>query len=309
MKSNSEIMNSNKMEILTHFLKGVRYFKINLINGTLKEYIDEINGKDITKESMEYTLNLFIEKFGIDWLLEKLSLDIYDLFEKTISVGQIIAIMHKVLGIKLSSTERSQLHELRKKIRRYDKFLKYFGEWGKTFDNLFKVLLFGLNDQDSDNLEYFMDKAKISAGKQNIGVEFYTKDIEIFKKSLIRLQIWEIATNSNFKTIRPQYYRGASAAIIFFYTDDKKSINLIKTYIAELKTKTNLKFTPRKQKEMTIDMPLALVGLGPSRTEMNESANSISKETNARYFDINEINYENIEEIIKYIASHLTFSF
>ncbi|MEJ2295186.1 MAG: hypothetical protein P8Y23_10505 [Candidatus Lokiarchaeota archaeon] len=309
MKSNSEILSSNKMNKLTQFLKGVRYFKFSLINGTLKEYIDEIDDIDITKESMEYILSLFIEKFGIDRLLEKLSLDIYELFEKTISVGQVIAIMHKVLGIKLSSTERSQLHELRKKIRRYDKFLKYFGDWGKAFDYLFKVLLFGLNDQDSDNLEYFIDKAKISAGKQNIGVEFYTKDIEIFKKSIVRLQVWEIATNTNFKTIRTQYYRGATAAIMFFYTNDKESFELIKTYIAELKAKTNLKYAPRKQKDMLMDMPLALVGLGSSRKDIHEAANSISKEINARYFNFNEINYENIEEIITYITSYLTFSF
>ena len=309
MKSNSETLSSNKIEKLTHFLKGVRYFKSNLINGTLNEYIDEIDSIDITTESMEYILNLFIEKFGIDWLLEKLSLDIYELFEKTISVGQIIAIMHKFLGIKLSSTERSQLHELRKKIRRYDKFLKYFGDWGKTFDYLFKVLLFGLNDQDSDNLEYFIDKAKISAGKQNIGVEFYTKDIEIFKKSIVRLQIWEIATNTNFKTIRTQYYRGATAAIMFFYTDEKESFDLIEDYIAELKAKTNLKYAPRKQKNMIMDMPLALVGLGPSRKDIHEFASSISRDINARYFNFDEINYENIDEIIKYIASHLTFSF
>jgi GTPase SAR1 family protein len=309
MKSNSEILSSNKMEKLTHFLKGVRYFKFNLINGTLKEYINEIDGKDITTESMEHILSLFIGKFGIDWLLEKLSLDIYELFEKTISVGQVIAILHKIIGIKLSSTERSQLHELRKKIRRYDKFLKHFGEWGKKFDSVFKILIFGLNDQDSNNLEYFMDKAKISAGKQNIGVEFYTKDIEIFKKSIVRLQVWEIATNISFKTIRPQYYKGAAAAIIFFYTDDKNSFELIKTYIAELKAKTKLKFTPRKQADMAIDMPLALVGLGSSNKEMHEAANSISKEINARFFDFNEINYETIEEIIKYITSLLTFSF
>ena len=308
MKSNSKTISQNKIEEFTQFLKRVRYFKNDLINGSLKEYLSEIEGVDINETSMKDILSLFIQEFGVEWLIVQLSADIYEKFEKTISVGQIIALMHKVLEIRLSSTDRSQLHELRKKIRRYDKFLKFFGVWGKNFDFLFKTLIFGLTEEDSDKLEYLLDKAEISAGKQNIGVEFYTRDIEILEKYLMRLQIWEISTQTNFETIRSQYYKGAAAAIIFFYIDEKESFDLIKTYLSELKEKTNLKFSPRKPRDLTIDMPLAIVGLGTTNNANYKEVNSLVKEVNGRYFDYDNLNYENFNEITKYITSHLTLS-
>jgi hypothetical protein len=307
-KSNEEYMNKEKIESLTKFLKGIRYFKFNLLNGSLKEYLDKVDSKDITSESMNAIIHSFIQSFGIDWVIIKLSSDIYELYEKTISVGQIIAIIHKVLGIKLSSTERSQLHELRKKIRRYDKFLNYFGVWGKKFDGLFKTLIFGLKEKDADKLEYLVDKADVSGGKSIIGVDFYTHDIEILKKSLVRFQIWDISKYQRFQAIRPQYYRGAAAAIIFAYADDDQSIDLMQSFITELKEITSLKFTPRKAKDLPIDMPIALVGLGSSGKAFHEKVSAIAKEINGRYFDFDEINYENFDEITKYITSHLTLS-
>ncbi len=307
-KSNEEYINEEKIENLTKFLKGIRYFKFNLLNGSLKEYLDKVKSKDITSENMNAIIQSIIQSFGIDWVIIKLSSDIYELYEKTISVGQIIAIIHKVLGIKLSSTERSQLHELRKKIRRYEKFLNYFGVWGQKFDGLFKILLFGLKEEDADKLEYLVDKADVSGGKNSIGVDFYTHDIEILKKSLIRFQIWDISRYQKFEAIRLQYYRGAAAAIIFFYANDIQSIDLMKSFIPELKEVTNLKFTPRKAKDFTIDMPIALVGLGSSGKAFHEKVSVIAKEINGHYFEFNEINYENFDEITKYITSHLTLS-
>ena len=309
MKSNLELMNDEKVGNFVKFLKGVKYNKFNLLNGSLKDYFSELKGLNPNVETVETIIQSFIQLYGIDWVIVKISSDIYELYDKTISVGQIIAILHKVLGIRLSSTERSQLHELRKKIRRYEKFLNNFSEWGKKFDSLFKVLIFGLKDEDPEKLEYLLDKAKISAGKQNIGVEFYTKDIEIFEKTLIRLQIWEISTKSDFDSIRTQYYRGAAAAIMFFYSDEKESFDLIKNYLSELKEKTKMKFSPRKQKNVTIDMPLAIVGLGTTSKSMHEEISLLVKELNGRYFNIDDLNYHNFDEIIKYITSYLTLSY
>ncbi len=302
MKSNNEIINANKVSELTNFLKKIRYFKNNLLNGSIKEDIIELEDLDTNLESMEIILNSLIQRFDINWLILKLSSDIYELFEKTISQGQIIAIMHKVLRLKLSSTERSQLHELRKKIRRYDRFLSYFGEWGKKFDLVLKVLMFGLTEQDANKLENLLDKADISAEKQTIGVDFYTKDVEILEKYLIRLQIWDISKYKKFGQIRKQYYKGATAAIITFYKDSKESIDLIKTYISELKEKTNLKCSPRRKRHLSINMPISIVGLGHSSNFNYEEIVSIAKEIDAQYFDIEDITDKNFEEVFPFIT-------
>lgn len=308
MKSNLDVLDKKKLGELTQFLKGVRYLKFDLLNGNLKENLEQFEDLDINEDNMEEILLKLSQHFGIERLLEKISSDIYEKCEKTISLGQIIALMHKVLGITLSSTERSQLHELRKKIRRYGKFLTYFGEWGRKFDSIFKILIFGLNEKDSMNLEYYADKAEVQAGKNNIGVEFYTRDIEVFKKSLIKLQIWEISNEKQFGSIRPRYYRGAAAAIVFFYADNIESFHSIKHFIRELKEKTHLKFRPKKQKENNIDMPIVVIGIGNPSKALYDQASSMAREINGRYLEMNCINYESMDDLFKYITSHLTLS-
>lgn len=308
MKSNFEVLSIKETAELIQFLKGVKYFKYELLNGNLKEYLNQIEDLNVAEDNMEEILINLSQYFGKERVLDKIAADIYEKSEKTISLGQIMALMHKVIGLTLSSTERSQLHELRKKIRRYGKFLNYFGEWGKKFDSLFKLLIFGLNEQDSNNLEYFSDKAEVQAGRNNIGVEFYTRDIEIFKKSLIRLQIWEISNDHQFSSIRPQYYRGAAAAIAFFYADNKASLNSIKQFIKELKEKTNLQFRPRKHKENIIDMPIVVIGIGNPPKALYDQASSMAREIKARYLEMDSINNESMEDLFKYITSHLTLS-
>jgi GTPase SAR1 family protein len=308
MKSNAEVLEHGKTAELAQFLKGIRYLKFDLLNGNLTEYLNQIKDLKISENNLEQILRILFHNFGIEIILEKISSDIYEMTEKTISLGQIMALMHKVLGFTLSSTERSQLHELRKKIRRYGKFLAYFGEWGKRFDFLFKVLIFGLTEEDSNNLEYFADKAEIQAGKNNIGVEFYTKDIEVFKKSLIRLQLWEISKQNQFGSIRSQYYKGAAAAMAFFYADTKGSFNLLAQFLQELKEKTDLKFSSRKQKEITINMPIVIVGMRAPSKDQYDQASSLAREINARYLEMDGINYESMDDLFKYITSHLTLS-
>jgi GTPase SAR1 family protein len=279
-----------------------------LLNGNLKENLEQIEDIDITDNNMEGILRQLFQCFGTEKVLEKISSDIYEKFEKTISLGQITALIHKILGNTLSSTERSQLHELRKKIRRYGKFLTPFGEWGKKFDSLFKVLIFGLNEQDSKNLKYFADKAELQAGKNSIGVEFYTRDIEVFKKSLIRLQIWEISNETRFDSIKPQYCRGATTVLVFFYADKKESFNSIKQFIKGLKEKTRLKFRPRKQKEKSFDMPIVIIGIGTPTKALYDQASSMAREIDGGYLEMDQLNYENMDDLFKYITSDLTLS-
>lgn len=180
--------------------------------------------------------------------------------------------------------------------------MNYFEEEGKKFDLELKVLLLGLEEQDAAKLDNLLDKIEIPADKQAMGIDFYTKDVEILEKYLIRLQIWDISNYRKLGQIRKQYYRGAAAAIISFYKDKNESINLMKTYISELKEITNLKANPRRMRHIRIEMPISIVGLGHSSNFDYEEVISIIKKINAQYFDIESITDENFGEIFPFIT-------
>ena len=121
---NSKIKNLSEVQIpdLVGFLKKINYPQEELIF-TIKKKLGKptFETKDVFEHiiKLEDLIRLGIQEIDLKWLISQISMDVFNLFEKSISRGQVKAILKRVLGIKLSSTDRSQLYELRKKIRRY----------------------------------------------------------------------------------------------------------------------------------------------------------------------------------------------
>jgi len=287
---------------LINFLKRVKYSKRNLIKELMADASLDLEEIEISNKNLEELIQYLVQRFDLNWLILKLSSDIYDLYNKTISQGQVIAILRKVLGLKLSSTERSQLHELRKKIKRYELFLTHFGEWGKEYDYVLKMLLFGLSEEQASKLIYVLDKAKVSAEKKTVGVDFYTKLIENYDKSLVMLQIWDISPHRKFGFLRNQYYRGAIAAIMTFDKGNRESFDLLKQYYTELKEKTNLKFRFKKLKNIYADMPITLIGIGKSDLIPMDEVYSFVKEINAQYVELDNIDDDSFQNALTYLT-------
>ncbi|MFW9994744.1 MAG: hypothetical protein ACFFD4_22065 [Candidatus Odinarchaeota archaeon] len=72
------------------------------------------------------TTEQLIRIFGLDWLVTKASVRIAEKYDSIITEKQARAVIRRVMGIKLSSTERSHLHELRKKIGKYKRLIEGF---------------------------------------------------------------------------------------------------------------------------------------------------------------------------------------
>ena len=93
------------------------------------ETLNEKQSSDLIQflTKLEYPTTTISKKIDI----EKLSSEISENCEKTISQGQVKAIIRRILGFPLTSTERSQLYELRQKIQRYERFLNWWVSWGE----------------------------------------------------------------------------------------------------------------------------------------------------------------------------------
>lgn len=254
------------------------------------------------KIELEDLIRLAIQEIGLKWLISQISLIVFTLFEKSISKGQAKAIIKRVLKLILLSTDRSQLYELRKKIRRSEKFLTFFGEWGEEPDQLFKVIIIGLNDDQSSELPKSLNRPKVSGDRSLIGVDFYTKTSESYDKSLTRLQFWNVSGDKRFEFLRERYYNGASAIIIIYEKGNQDSLQIAKTYYSEFKKATNLKFRLRKKK-IFIDTPVFLVGLGSKPIIPSEGGPHLAIELGAKYFDKNDITVDHLEDVF-FAVSH-----
>ncbi|MBA7499573.1 hypothetical protein ES704_02317 [subsurface metagenome] len=308
MNQKIESLTDGQIAKLVGFLKKINYPQEELKYAIKKK----LNKSTLVKNDnfdnsikLEDLIRLGIQEIDFEWLISQISMDVFTLFEKSISRGQVKAIIKRVLGVILSSTDRSQLYEMRKKIRKSEKFLTYFGEWGKEPGYLFKVIITGLDDDQSRKLHSLHIAPKMSGERITIGVEFYTKTIESYNKSLIKLQFWNISGNKRFEFLRERYYKGASAMIIFYEKGNQESLKSAKKYYSEFKKATNLKFKLIKLKDVYIDTPIILVGLGGKSLIPLEGGPYLAKDLGATYFDKNEIRRGEFEEIFNYVSVEL----
>ncbi len=292
---------------LLKFLKQIKYSKVNLVDDLLESTLDVFPEKEQYQKSLlslEEIVFQISQQYDINWIISYLSSHIFQQFEKTISQGQVQAIIKRELGITLTSTERSQLHELRKKVQRYERFLDSFGKWGKDYDQRFKIILLGLDEEYSDKMLSLLTKTSESS-IEIIGVDFYTHVLEIFDKSSVLLQIWRVSDNKRFESIRNQYFLGSAGIILVLNKENRNSFEKIKTYITEIREKTNLVFNTRKRENKFIKLPVALMVIGDSEVIPNEDISSIVEEMGAKRFDISKNNDCTIPEILLYLSQEI----
>ena len=297
-------------ERLIKYLKQIKYSKTNLVEDILDPTVSIFPEGDTfekTEEPLDNLIRDLIQHYDTNWIISLLSSHIYEQYEKTISQGQVQAILKRVLGISLTSTERSQLHELRKKVQRYEKFVDNFGEWSKKFDFPLKIILFGLNREQSEDAFYMFNKAQLDTANI-IGVDFYTYTMEVFDKSVVQLQIWCLLDDARFEFLRKQYIRGAAGAVFIFNTTNRESFEKMKAFASMVKEQSNLKVRLRKLKNRQLNMPIALIGLDkPEKPDLDtismEEIYSFANELGAGYNEVSskgDIPFPDILKVLTY---------
>ena len=248
------------------------------------------------------------ENLSKEFNIKEVSFQISEKYEKTISPGQVEAVMRRVIGgTPLSTKERSQLYDLRKKIYRYEKFLTSFREWGRKYDHQLKIIILGLTEEQSDYLPSILNKHGTGPERDIIGVSFYTKLTENYDKSLTSLSIWDISKKERFASIRPQFYKGVAGVLLVFNTEDRDSFEMIKKYLFELREITDLKFKVRRKFKKEITLPLSLIGIGNKLLIPYDEILSLASEMGASYGQIETIEDERFQDILRALATIILF--
>lgn len=288
------------------------YTKEELISFGIRSHFKKLKEEMIDpsetswRDLFHYLINRFDEishdkGTGRDWLIGKIALDLHIKFEKTISQGQAEAVLRRVLGITLSSTGRSLLNELRKKIRRYDKFLRHFEEWD-SYDYTFKVVITGLSPEQATKLIQIPPLKDTHDSRLVLGVEFYPTPIEI-SDNRVKLQLWNTSTEKKFRDIVPTYCLGANGAIIVYNRSNRESFELAKESYAALKAKTNLHYESKEKPGIIFDLPVILIGLGNGDNVSAEEGQSLAKEWGVYgYIEMEDTDSQNFENALSSLS-------
>ncbi|MHA2339881.1 MAG: GTP-binding protein [Candidatus Hodarchaeales archaeon] len=299
---NFDFLTDVQLKSLEDFLKKCDYGKEDLVTGIEQEMIVEDEWIGNSKVKTIHIIEYLLQENDLDWLISKIALDLYNKYKKTISQGQAEAVLKRVLDIKLSSTGRTQLYELRKKIRRYEKFLTHFGDLAKIYEFTFKVVIFGLKSEQTIKLFTAPPIPGGEGQRETIGVGFYTKTIEISNKR-VRLQLWDISSEPQFRLSIQAFCNGTNGAILVYNKADRESIKLVKEFYSELKEATNLRFKHPEMRDAYVHMPLFLIGLGDGKKVTEEEGQSLAKELNSSgYIEISETDVEGFENILSSLS-------
>ncbi|MFX1490053.1 MAG: GTP-binding protein [Promethearchaeota archaeon] len=288
----------NQLKNLEKFLKKCEYSKKELLAEVEQELIEK---KDLVRDSevkIKHVIEYLLQENDLHWLISKIAYDLHNKYEKTISQGQAEAILKRVLDIKLSSAGRTQLYELRKKIRRYENFLAHFSDLAKIYDFALKVVILGLRSEQATKLLSMPPTPRPSGTRITVGVDFYLKPIEITDTRL-KLHLWDVSVEHRYKFLIPRYCKGAHGAIIVYDQSDKDSFKLVKEFYKDLKEGTNLKFELSERRGTYADMPIILIGISNGKDVTSEEGQSLANELGTYgYIEISETDTENFENIL-----------
>lgn len=307
-KSKNEQLNESQLENLENFLIKFNYTIDDLFREGEMDIYSNISIEDNEFSSLDAKLKNGIQylliKFNLDWVISKIAYDLYLRFEKVISQGQAEAVIRRATGLKLSSTARSQLYELRKKIKRYKRFLTYFEEWGVKFDFALKIVLLGFDVPFKHELITPIFKPQ-PYSPQTIGVEFLLIERNVLENFLVKLHIWNMSTDEKFSSIRHNYYKGSYGAIFAYDNNDRESFEKIKLYFSELKNATGLKFKLKKRSGISGEIPRFLIETGESKLVSWREGQLLAESIGAHYFKIPSITRLNLKELLTALTLHI----
>jgi len=105
------------------------------------------------------------------------------------------------------------------------------------FDYQFRLILIGDSTVGKSTLlRYFTDGNFCELSDPTVGVDFFSRQIEVRNGTRIKLQLWDTAGQERFRSIVKSYYRNSVGAILAYDVTSHASFERIPAWMTEAKT-------------------------------------------------------------------------
>lgn len=189
---------------------------------------------------------------------------------------------------------RERLYQSLNEVREFRYTPHSYSSYEDSYDNLFKIVLFGDIDEGREELshKYFTDSFK-SDTRMTIGVDFEVKNLKV-NQNKVKLQIWDLNGEERFRTMFPSYVRGSTGGLFIYNVNHMESLGSIDDWFSLIKGAF----------KETYKFPILVVGLisesKENRTVPTEYAINVAKAKGVDgYIECNVTTGENIEEAFK----------
>ena len=161
----------------------------------------------------------------------------------------------------------------------------------RPYDYLVPVCVFGESSVGKTALLYRFREDTFEDSVPTIGVEFSDKEIEV-GSSVVKLQCWDTAGDTRFKSTVKQYFRQKAACVVVFDLTDRATFNAVAQWIDDL---------------TAIAHPQATIILIGNKTDLPRKVPKIEVEEFAiksglKYFETSAKNGENVQKAFNYLA-------
>lgn len=105
-----------------------------------------------------------------------------------------------------------------------------------TYDYVFKGITVGnTNVGKSSFCQQFCNGTCPTEYDQTIGVDFFSRIVEIDPKHSIKLQLWDLSGSDDFKSVTRSYYRNAAIIFVIYDSTQRNSFNAVQNWIKEIR--------------------------------------------------------------------------
>ncbi|CAG0917312.1 unnamed protein product [Notodromas monacha] len=103
------------------------------------------------------------------------------------------------------------------------------------FEYQFRVILVGDSGVGKTSiLQAFTDKSFFEVSDPTVGVDFFSKVVQLNDGSRIKLQLWDTAGQERFRSITRSYYRNTAAALVVYDVTNRQSFEHLKLWLTEI---------------------------------------------------------------------------
>lgn len=158
-----------------------------------------------------------------------------------------------------------------------------------TVDYHYKVVLVGEAAVGKTSLRRkYLGKGFDSSHIMTLGADFSMKDVQVHSGDLLRMQLWDIAGQSLFESIRAQFLNGTAAAILVFDITRRVTFDKLEDWLHELWETNNYS-----------DIPLLIIG---NKIDLNEDR-EVTEEDAKNFVDSLKQNKNYKTSFVEYIET------